>query len=348
MHLLELVRRLAIGAALIAAVSAILLHSDRTQKKTGARRAAAAGRTYKIGIVYFAPEEGADLCVKGVLDGLGEQGFIEGRNLEVRKAHAQAEISNIPAVLQNFDSQDVDLIIPLSTPCLAAACNVVRKKPVTFVYVYDPIAAGAGTSWNEHLPHVTGVGSFPELDETFEVIRQLVPHVRRIGTLYNSSEANSRKAIAVGRQACKKRGLELEEVAITGTSEVYQAAQVLATRDIEALWITGDNTALQAFSAIAKVAADHRLPLVINDPEFVGKGALAAVGIGWYRSGVEAGRIASRVLHGESPRTIPMINVVERKLVLNSAVARKLGITFPAALREQAEKQAGPSGMPRS
>ncbi len=296
------------------------------------------GRIYRIGLAYFAPEEGADLCVQGVLDGLRDQGFLEGRNLVVLKAHAQAEISNIPAMLQNFDAQDLDLIIPLSTPCLAAACNVVKKKPVTFVYVYDPIAAGAGKSFTDHLPHVTGVGSFPELDETFAVIRQLVPGVRRIGTLYNSSEANSRKAIAVGREACHKMGLQLEEVAITGTSEVYQAAQVLASRSIQALWITGDNTALQAFSAIAKVAAENRLPLVTNDPDFVVKGALAGVGIGWYRSGFEAGKMASRVLRGESPRDIPMVNVVERKLVLNETVARTLGISFPPELRKQAQR----------
>lgn len=328
-----MIRRLLVGAALIALAAGILLYADRSQRRGDQPAGAPATRVYKIGIAYFAPEEGADLCMKGLLDGLAGQGFVEGHNLLVRKAHAQADISNIPAMLQNFDSQDLDLILPFSTPCLTAACNMVKKKPVVFTYVYDPIAAGAGKSLTEHLPHVTGIGSFPELEETFRVIRQLVPGVRRIGTLYNSSEANSRKAIAVGREACRKMGLQLEEVAITGTSEVHQGAQVLASRNIQALWITGDNTALQAFPAIAKVAADHHLPLVINDPEFVEKGALAAVGLGWYRSGFEAGKMASRVLRGESPRSIPMQNVVERKLVLNQDVARRLGIVFPPALR---------------
>ncbi len=328
----NLYRPLLTGVALIAVLAVILLNSDRNQRA----RKGAPGKSYKIGLVYFAPEEGADLTMKGLMEGLAAQGIVEGRNLEVRKAHAQAEISNIPALLQNYDSQDVDLIVVMTTPCLTAASNVVKKKPVTFVYVYDPVAAGAGKSLSEHLPHVTGVGSFPPLEETFETIRQLVPGVRTIGTLYNSSEANSRKAIAVGREACQKMGLKLEEIAVTGTNEVHQAAQVLVTRNIQALWITGDNTALQAFSAIGKVAGDSRMPLIINDPEFVDKGALAAVGIGWYRSGFAAGDITSRVLKGENPRDIPMVNVAERKLVLNEAVARKLGITFPAALRAQA------------
>ena len=151
----------------------------------------------------------------------------------------------------------------------------------------------------------------------------------------NSSEANSRKAVSVGREVCDKLGLKLEEVAITSTSVVFQAAQVLATRNIQALWITGDNTALQAFSAISKAAADNRLPMIINDPEFVEKGALPAVGIGWYRSGFEAGTMASKVLRGDHPGSIPMVNVVEKKIVLN-AVARKLGIRFPKSLTAQA------------
>ncbi len=333
----EAVRRLAVGCALVVLTAGILLFTDRNQRQSGPSQSTlAAGRIYRIGIVYFAPEEGADLCVRGLLDALGSQGFVAGDNLVVQKAHAQAEISNIPAVLQNFDAQDIDLIVPLSTPCLAAACTVVRKKPVVFAYVYDPMAAGAGKSWTDHLPHVTGVASFPELAETFEIIRRLVPGVRVIGTLYNSSEANSRKAVAVGHEVCARMGLALEEVAITGTSEVFQAAQVLATRRIQALWITGDNTALQAMSAIGKVAADRRLPLIINDPEFVTKGAVAAVGLGWYRNGYEAGKVAGRVLRGESPAGIPMANVVEKKLVLNDEVAGSLGISFPPDLRRSA------------
>ena len=336
MNILGPPRRFALGIGLVGGLAALLFYADRNQRNwTGGSTTAPAG-TYRIGIAYFAPEEGNDLCMRGLIDGLREQGFVEGHNLVILRAHAQAEISNIPAMLQNFDSQGLDLIIPMTTPCLTAACTMVRKTPVTFVYVYDPVAAGAGKSLTDHLPNVTGVGSFPDLAETFDVIRQLVPNVSSIGTLYNSSEANSRKAVSVGRELCEKRGLHLQEVAVTSTSEVFQAAQVLATRDIQALWVSGDNTALQAFPGIAKVAADHRLPLIINDPEFVQKGALAAVGIGWYRSGFEAGRMASRVLRGERTSSIPMLNVVEKKLVLNPAVARTLGITLPGDLRARA------------
>jgi ABC-type uncharacterized transport system substrate-binding protein len=109
---------------------------------------------------------------------------------------------------------------------------------VVFTYVYDPIAAGAGKSRTDHVPHVTGVGSFPPVADTIGVIEQLVPAVKSVGTLYNSSEANSRKVVSVARELFTKRGIRLEEVTVTGTSDVVQAAQILAGRSIQALWIT--------------------------------------------------------------------------------------------------------------
>lgn len=325
------VKRLSLGLALIALAASVLLLSDRNTGRKGGGE-----KMYRIALAYFAPEEGVDICIKGVLDGLRDQGFIEGRNLQVLRAHAQAEISNIPSMLQNFDGQDLDLIVPFSTPCLAAACSMVKKKPVVFTYVYDPLAAGAGRSRQDHLPHVTGVGSFPPLQDTFDTIRKVVPGLRGLGTLYNSSEANSRKVVGEARKLARQAGWRLEEVTITSTSEAFQAAQVLSTRNIQAMWVTGDNTALQAFAAIAKAARAAHLPLIINDPEFVSQGAIIAVGIGWHQSGYAAGRLAARVLRGERPSDIPFEELAVRKLVVNQELSRELGIALPRALLNEA------------
>ena len=296
------------------------------------------GRIFKVGLVYFAPEPGADACMEGLFSGLKDLGFVEGKNLQVRKAHAQGEIVNIPSILQNFDNEDLDLIIPMTTPVLTAAVNAVKKKPVVFTYVYDPVAAGAGKTPADHLPNITGTGSFPPVEETIDAIQKLVPQVRSVGTLYNSSEANSSKVVSVGRELFQKRGIRLEEVTATNTGEVFQAAQVLAGRKIQALWVTGDNTAIQAFEGIAKVAADSRLPLVINDPEFTERGALAAVGIGWKKTCYEAAKRVAQVLLGESPQALPFENIALKQVVLNYAVARKLGITFPPELVQEASR----------
>jgi putative ABC transport system substrate-binding protein len=303
----------------------------------GCRRESHSTATAHVGLVYFAPEAGAELCMKGLFDGLAQQGFVKDKNLEVKLSHAQGEISNIPMLVQNFVTQGVDLIITLTTPCLTAACTAARNTKIVFTYCYDPVAAGAGKSAIDHLPNVTGVGSFPPVEATVDLIQKLVPKVKSVGTVYNSSEANSVKVISVAREVFSKRGISLQEVTATNTSEVFQATQVACNRNVQAMWVTGDNTALQSFDGIVKATSAAKLPLIINDPEFTDRGALACVGIGWYPSGKAGGIVAARVLKGENPASIPFQNVVEQKLVLNQKAATSLGINFPSEVLQQAQ-----------
>lgn len=294
------------------------------------------GRTYRLGLVYFAPEPGVETCMRGLFDGLKDRGFVEGENLEVLRAHAQGEIANIPALLQNFETEDLDLVVPMSTPCLTAACGAVRNSPVVFTYVYDPIAAGAGTSLEEHDPNVTGVGSFPPVEDTAAFLEQLLPGVKTVGTIYNSSEANSRKVVSVAREVFAGRGLELAESTVVGSSEIFQAAQALVARGADVLWIAGDNTAIQGFDAIVKVANDAKLPLVTSDVEPVAKQGLATIGVGFYEPGYAAGELAARVLSGERTADLPFENVSVKTVSLNLVVARRLGVRIPEEVLESA------------
>lgn len=320
----------------------MIVQSAATLALAGCRRApsgaAKSGNgNFRIGLVYFAPEEGAETCMKGLFDGLKEWGLEKGRNLEVLSAHAQGEIANIPMLLQNYVSQNVDLIMTMTTPCLTAACNTVKNNNVVFTYCYDPVAAGAGSSFTTHLPNVTGVGSFPPVEATVDMIKKLIPSVKAVGTVYNTSEANSVKVISVAREAFGKAGIKLEEVPATNTSEVFQSAQVACNRKVQAVWVTGDNTALQGFDGIVKATRDAQMPLFINDPEFTARGALACVGLGWYAPGHAAAGLVARVLHGASPASIPFESVVEQKIVLNHDVAAKLKIVFPPDVLKAAQ-----------
>ena len=183
---------------------------------------------------------------------------------------------------------------------------------------------------------MTGVGSFPPVEGTVDLIHKLVPGVKAVGTVYNSSEANSVKVISVARGIFQKYGIALQEVTATNTSEVFQAAQTACYRNVQAMWVTGDNTALQSFDSIVKATSKAGLPLFINDPEFTKRGALACVGIGWYAAGKAGGELAARVLRGEDPAHIPFQNVVEKKLVINQLVASKLGLVFPPDVLKEA------------
>ncbi len=150
------VRILIVFVVLMTFMQCKVNRGDQKEQKQNTTSSPAEKKNYRIGIIYFGPDVAAELCMKGLFDGLKELGFVEGQNLEVKKSHAQAEIANIPLLFQNFDSMGLDAIIPMTTPCLTAACTTVKKTPVVFTYVYDPIAAGAGKNASDHLPFVTG------------------------------------------------------------------------------------------------------------------------------------------------------------------------------------------------
>jgi putative tryptophan/tyrosine transport system substrate-binding protein len=332
---------LALGPSLIALFSAILLLSDLGHWKTASAaspsvggQVGTTGKTVKTAIVYYARGAATDLCVQGLIDGLKASGFEEGRNLEVHRADAQGEMINIPAILQNYDSSDVDLIMTISTPCLAGACNNVKHKPVVFTCVSDPIAAGAGKSHRDHLPFVTGVGSFPPVSHGLDLMQKLIPGLRAVGTMYNPAEANSVKEQTVAREVFRSRGVRLEQVAIAGSSEVLQAVQILAGRDIQAVWVPADNTAYEGYEGAMKGASDAHLPLITDMCSALPRGGLACLGVGMQHSSLVAGKLAGRVLLGTNPKDLPLEEVAVEELEISRGNAAQLGLAIPPKLSQ--------------
>lgn len=301
------------------------------------------GRTYKVGVAYFAPEPGVDAVLSGLREGLKKLGFEEGRNLQLRLLHAQAEIAQIPTIGQALDNSDADALLTLSTPVLQGAGIPAKHKPVVFTYVFDPLAAKAGSSFTEHLPHVTGIGSFPPVQDMVAATQKVLPGIKRVGTLYNPSEANSVKVAGVLRDICRQAGLTLEEVPISTTADVVQAAQALVARKVGAILAIGDNTLYQAIDAVAKVAKDAAIPLVMDQPEFIGHDALMVVGVDFKESGRAAAEPLARVLTGTPPAGIPFRNVSQKSVLLNEDSAKRLGITFPPELRAMVTPPAAPA-----
>lgn len=333
------------GVIALALAGSILLFSDwdnreakKEKKQSFAGKAgenAIPGKNYTIGLTYFGPDATLDATLTGLWDGLKELGFTIDSNLKVIAQHANGEIGNLQPIHLNMDNQPVDLIVVTSTPGITAAISAVKKHPMVFTMSYTPIEAGAGKSYNDHLPNITGVGSFPPVERTFNFIKDLFPEAKRIGTLYNSSEANSIKVVETAKEYMKLKDLELIETTVINTSEVFQAATALCIRNIDVMWVTGDNTALQAIHGIIKVCRDNKIPLILNDVDYVDQGALAAVGIGWYNTGIRTAPFVARVLNGESPAGIPIINYVEEDIKLNFEVAKELNITFPDIYRNK-------------
>jgi len=325
----SILKRLTLGLGLIALLSSILLVSDLAHRRTASGASGGTGtRKFKAAIVYYAQSVSNQECVNGLLDGLKASGLEEGKNLEIVQADAQAEMINIPAILQNYDSSDVDLIMTISTPCLAGACSNVKHKKVVFTCVSDPIAAGAGKSRADHLPFLTGVGSFPPVSHMLDFMQKLVPGLRAVGTMYNPAEANSVKEQAVAREVFRKRGIRLEQIAVSGSNEVLQAVQILAGRDIQVVWLPADNTGIQGYEGAVKGAKDARLPLITDICSALPRGGLACLGVGMQYSSLVAGKMAGRVLLGQNPKDMPIEEVAVEEVSINRSNAAELGITI--------------------
>ena len=298
-------------------------------------------RMQTIGLFQFAPDPTIDSAREGFLKGLEDQGFKNGSNVKIDYKNAQADFMNIHTIVQAFVSSKVDLIVPLTTPCLQATIGRVDKIPVVFTAIYDPYIAGAAKSPVDHPANVTGIDSFPPVEETIKLARDLFPGVKRLGTIWNTSELCAAAALKVARAACKEEGIELVEISITASNEVLQAAQALAQKEIDAFYVVGDNTVLTSFDAIVKVSGEQRIPIIMNDPEFAERGAVAAVGFNFYESGYAGGKLAARILRGESPERIPIQSVVVPRLIVNLDNARQMGVNIPDEIIQRADEVIG-------
>jgi ABC-type uncharacterized transport system substrate-binding protein len=324
------------GILALVFIGSILLLSDLSNRKKEEKKElrgpsesgvyAREGRQYKIGLTYFGPDKSFDQTEQGLLDGLRDLGYVKNKNLKIIAQHANGEIANLQPIHLNMDNQDLDLVVVTSTPGITAAISAVKNHPIVFTMSFTPLEAGAGESYTNHLPNITGVGSFPPIEKTMEFITEIIPGTRRIGTLYNSSEINSQKVVEKAREYLKQQNIELIENTVTNTSEVFQAINALVMRNVDAVWVTGDNTDLQAFHGIVRVCRDNKVPLIINDNEFVKEGALAAVGVSWYETGYHSASYVARVLNGENPADIPIENFVKEAITINTEVAEMLEI----------------------
>ena len=326
------------GILALIIVSAILLFSDlqnRNKTKKVQRPAdkigsqVVHGKSYTMGLCYFAPEASHDQLLAGLWRRLSELGFERGKNLTVTESHSNGEIGNISSILLNMDNLSFDLILVTSTPCVTAALTTVRKHPVAFTYCSDPIAAGAGKSYKDHAKGITGIGSFPPVEKTIQFILETIPKTKKIGTIYNNAEANSRSVVSLMRKVAVAKGFELIEVPVINTSEIFQATQAILSRGIDALYISGDNTCTQGFDVIAGLCNKNSIPLVTNDKELVAKGALASIGPGWNGVGYHTGDLVALMLNGASPDTIPLENFANENVDINLEKAKSLQLTIP-------------------
>ena len=293
---------------------------------------------FSIGLFQVDDAPTLNAVRKGFLSALEEAGLLDGEDIRMVIRNGMGSIPEVQRIAQEFVSSKVDLIVPLSTPCLQAALHASSEIPIVFSSIANPFLAGAGSSVDNHLPNVTGISSRGPIKESLAFIKQVLPGAKRIGTLWTPSELNSKFYLDLAREGAKEMGLEIIAVAINNKSEVLLAAQVLMNKKIDVIYQISDNTINASFEAVSRVADENAVPLFGGALFSTSLGACASMGWDFFDMGHKAGKVAIRVKNGENPADIPIEYMNKVKLHLNLNAAAKQGVEFSEEILQQADE----------
>lgn len=293
---------------------------------------------YTLGIFWFTDAPTLNDVRRGVTSALEDNGLFDKANIRLDLRNAKGSIPEAQKIAKELVADEVDMIIVFSTPCLQAVINATRTIPIVFSSVANPFLAGAGKSVDDHLSNVTGISSRGPIKECLLFIKEVLPEVKTIGTLWTPSELNSEYYLKLVREGAEELNMEVKAVSIASASEILLSAQVLINNKIDAIYQISDNTINATFEVMGRVAEENAVPLFGGFPPHTKNGACAAMGWDFYAMGYKAGQIALQVKNGKSPNDIPIQYMTEIKLHLNLEAARKQGIVFAKDIIERADE----------
>jgi putative ABC transport system substrate-binding protein len=294
---------------------------------------AALAKTFKIGVTVIVSHPALEADQQGFEKAIAEAGL----EAEYDYQNAQGDMANATTIAQKFKNDELDLVHAIATPTSQAAVKVIKNKPIVYSSVTDPVDAGLVKTMGPSGTNVTGISDAWPIERQIELYHQMVPSAKKWGTVYNAGDANSVKSIGWTRDAMKKFGLELVEVTISNSAEVYSGAQTLVGR-VDAIYITSDNTVVSALESVVKVANNKKIPLFGGDTTTVETGMIAAYGLNYFQVGYSAGKKAVLVLEGQDPGTIPSGLTENLSLWINLKAAEEQGVTVSEKFVKMAEK----------
>lgn len=311
----------------------------------GTKAAEEAGNTapladgeYTIGIAQYAVHGSLDNCREGFLKGLADEGFVENENLKIIYENANGDGSLSGQIITNFVSNDVDLICAIATPIAQSAYGVTKRTdiPVVYTAVTNPVLAELATEDQMPVGEITGTSDKLPVSEQLSMIRKLLPEAKTVGILYSTNEVNSQAAIEEYKQAAPEYGLEIVESGISTVADIPLAAEQLAAK-VDCISNLTDNNVVSSLPVVLDASNKNGIPVFGSEIEQVKKGCLAAMGLDYVALGEQTGRMAAKVLKGETKASEMPYELIEgASFYGNTAVAENLGITLPEELTDSA------------
>lgn len=298
----------------------------------------AAGQEVKrVAITAIVAHPALDAARQGALDQLKAEGFEEGRNLKVDFQSAQGNPATATQIAKKFAGDKPDVVIAISTPSAQAMAAATKEIPVVYAAVTDPVSAKLVSGWDASGTNVTGVSDEVPLGPQVDLMKKLVPGVKKVGYVFSPGEVNSTVVMERLKTDLAKSRIELVPVAAQRTTDVLSAARSLGGK-VQLIYTSLDNNVVSSYESMYKAAKEIKVPLLASNTSSVERGAVAALGVDYTQVGREAGKVVAKILKGEAAGGIPSRRMDKFDLFLSPKHAQEQAVALPEDLKAQAAK----------
>ena len=243
------------GALLVLVVIGALFFNqsgDKNKETNATNTASTQTETVKIGVLQLLSHPALDAIYKGLQDELKNEGYEVGKNLEIDLQNAQGDQSNLASMSEKLVSGGNNILVGITTPATLALANNTKETPIIMGGITYPVEAGLIASESKPGNNITGVSDRTPIKQQLEIMKQVLPNMKKVGILYTSSEDNSVKQAEEAEKYAKELGLEVKVSTIANTNDIQQVTESLASQ-VDAIFVPIDNTIASAMATVFKL-----------------------------------------------------------------------------------------------
>lgn len=311
---------------LIAVLSLALLLSACTTQKVPEEK------TYRIGITQIAEHPALDAVREGFVEELEALGV----KIEVDYRNAQGDLSTSTSIAETL-VQSTDLVLAISTTSAQGVKAAAPKVPALFSAVTDPVESELVDAYEAPGGMISGTSDKTPVGKQLALLQQVLPEVKKVGILYNTSEVNSEIQIRWAKEEAAKLGMEIVEVGVTNVNEIPQALDNLMQRT-DALYIITDNLIASSVELVIQKANEKGVVTLGSERGMVETGLLLTHSIDYKELGRQTARMAERILvQGADVASMPVEYLENTQLIINKNTMETLQIEIPQDILAEAE-----------